>query len=109
MAMNRTLCILLAAGALALAGCNSDTANDEAAELAMSRVVGEPGTASGETTMAVVIDSVGPLLAKRSGVDDGVYIARGWDVVSKDGIKIAFGQPVTTSPPPTGPPVQRPS
>lgn len=59
----------------------------------MSRVRGEPSTASGETTIPVTIDSVGPHVAKRSGWTDDRFVVHGWDVVGKRAIQIAFGRP----------------
>jgi MYXO-CTERM domain-containing protein len=64
----------------------------------MSRVRGEPGTASGESVTAVVIDSVGPHVTKQSGWDGERYVVRGWDVVGKTAIKIAFGSPGDDAP-----------
>jgi len=63
-----------------------------------SRVVGDASTVSAETTIPVVIDSVGPVLAKRSAWKDGIYTAHGFDVVSKQAIQIAFGSPADTAP-----------
>ena len=59
----------------------------------MSRVRGDQATASGETVVPVVIDSVGPHVTKKSGWDGERYVVRGWDVVGETAIKIAFGSP----------------
>ncbi len=59
----------------------------------MSRVRGDQGTASGETVVPVVIDSVGPHVTRKSGWDDDRYVVRGFDVVGERAIKIAFGSP----------------
>ncbi len=59
----------------------------------MSRNVGEPASASSETAVPVVIDSVGPHVTKRSGWDGDRYVVRGWDVVSGAALRIAFGRP----------------
>ena len=64
----------------------------------MSRVRGEQGTASGEITVPVVIDSVGPHVTQKSGWTGDRYVVRGWDVVGKTAIKIAFGSPGDDAP-----------
>ena len=59
----------------------------------MTRVKGEPSTASDEQVLAVTIDSVGPHVVKdKTAWEDGDYQLRGWDVVSGRAIKIAFGR-----------------
>lgn len=64
-----------------------------------SRVVGEPATSSAETTLPIVIDSVGPrLLASKTAWDGDRYVVRGSDLVDGDAIRIAFGPAGATAP-----------
>jgi hypothetical protein len=64
----------------------------------MSRIVGEPGSASAETEVPVVIDSVGPRVVKRTGWEGERFVVRAWDVVSGRKLRMAFGRPDDSAP-----------
>jgi hypothetical protein len=64
----------------------------------MSRIAGDRGSESGETVVPVVIDSVGPHVAKRSGWEGDRFIVRSWDVVSGRNVRMAFGRPGDSEP-----------
>ncbi|NVB83584.1 MAG: hypothetical protein HOV81_34740 [Kofleriaceae bacterium] len=64
-----------------------------------SRVVGRAETESDETTLPVVIDSVGPhVVASKVDWDGDDLVVPGWDVVGRGAIRIAFGRPGDAEP-----------